>query len=387
MSGSGSKSVSNVKSSKPKDVQHMAEQSKAEQSKTTKNVKSTKPMLKSAQADTAGQNSQNSSNTVNTLRRPYALKIEDPDYIMTPEDIRLRIMNDSNVYIKPEDINSVFFRVGFDYKIRHIETYQTAMIHESYMVDRLTDNKTLKLIRDFEPITPDRAAKALPLQIKSYERLEFLGDSVIHYVLAKYLFERYPEMHQGDLTLTRSKIEKKDSLSKYSKELGLHKFVMIGYSIEQVNGRITNPSITEDVFESLVGALLLEAGILKAEEFVIKAIEYLEDIPEIIRTHDNYKDKLMQHYHKIDSKCRHDLRYIDEDFEDKNGKRKYHTRVYDKMTGQFLGEGQGRSKRSAQQNAAKDALLQIGLIGTDENSDEYLEFDFDIDEVLDNQSH
>lgn len=344
-------------------------------------------MLKSAQADTAGQNSQNSSNTVNTLRRPYALKIEDPDYIMTPEDIRLRIMNDSNVYIKPEDINSVFFRVGFDYKIRHIETYQTAMIHESYMVDRLTDNKTLKLIRDFEPITPDRAAKALPLQIKSYERLEFLGDSVIHYVLAKYLFERYPEMHQGDLTLTRSKIEKKDSLSKYSKELGLHKFVMIGYSIEQVNGRITNPSITEDVFESLVGALLLEAGILKAEEFVIKAIEYLEDIPEIIRTHDNYKDKLMQHYHKIDSKCRHDLRYIDEDFEDKNGKRKYHTRVYDKMTGQFLGEGQGRSKRSAQQNAAKDALLQIGLIGTDENSDEYLEFDFDIDEVLDNQSH
>lgn len=340
----------------------------------------------SKSSDDKSENKENLGSNYDKFENlPYSLKIEDPEYVMTSEDIRLRIMNDNNIYITKQIIDDIFKRVGFNYKVKDLKNFQIAMIHESYIMERLTDNKTAKLIREFDPIDPSRARKAIPLQTESYERLEFLGDSVIHYVLAKYLYDRYPEMHQGDLTLTRSKIEKKESLSKYSKELGLHKYVMIGYSVEQVNGRITNPSITEDIFESLVGALLLEAGIILTEEFIIKTIEYLEDIPEIIRTHNNYKDQLMQYFHKVDSKCRHDLKYIDEDFEDKNGKRKYHTRVYDKMTGQYLGEGQGRSKRSAQQNSAKDALLKLGLIGSicnSDNTDDYFEVDFDIDEEI-----
>jgi ribonuclease-3 len=256
------------------------------------------------------------------------------------------------------------------------------MVHESYLVNRLDDPKNTKLIRECEPIDPDRADDALELQTVSYERLEYLGDSVIHLALADYLYHRYPDMDQGGMTSNRSKIEKKESLSKYSKALGLQKYVIIGYSIEQVNGRLTNPSITEDVFEAFVGALKEEVGFVKALDFVIQVIEKLDDIPEIIRTKTNYKDQLMQYFHKVDPRCRHDLKYIDEDFEDRNGKRRYHTRVYDQMTGEFLGEGQGRSKKTAQQRSAKNALLQIELIGNKEDDEEIMEVDFDIDAEL-----
>jgi dsRNA-specific ribonuclease len=312
----------------------------------------------------------------------FRKNIDDSDYVMTPEDVRLRIANDKNVYITKKDVNAIFKRVGFKHKVVDLHKYQIAMIHESYLVDRLTDHKTHKFIRECEPIDPERADNALPLQTVSYERLEFLGDAVIHLALADYLFHRYPDMDQGDLTTNRSKIEKKESLSKYSKALGLHKFVMIGYSYEQVNARITNPSITEDTFEAFVGALKEEVGNLKSLEFVIKVIECLEDIPEVIRTKTNYKDQLMQYFHKVDPTCRHDLRYMDQNFEDKNGHTRYLSKVYDKMTGEFLGEGQGRSKKMAQQRSAKDALLIIELIGNEDDEDEIMEVDFDIDAEL-----
>jgi ribonuclease-3 len=311
-----------------------------------------------------------------------SLKITDPDYVMTSEDITYRILNDKNILITEDAINAIFDRVGFNYKVKDLYTFQTAMIHESYMVDRLTDSKTAKLIRECDSIDPRRAEKALPLQTRSYERLEFLGDSVIHYALAQYLFIRNPNSHQGFLTSKRSQIEKKESLAKYGRKLGLQKYVMIGYSIEQVNGRLIYDSITEDVFEAFVGALNLEAGIDQTSKFVIKAYEELGDYAEDVRTNDNYKDQLMQHFHKIDPNYRHDLKYSDEDFEDKNGKRKYHTRVFDRMNGDFLGEGVGKSKKEAQQNSAKNALLRIELIGNEDNEDEFLDIDCDIDAEL-----
>lgn len=320
--------------------------------------------------------------SISTNGMKYRKVIDDPDYVMTPEDIRLRIMNDKNVLITKKVINDIFKRVGFDHKVVNLEKYQVSMVHESYLADRLTDYKTHKFIRECEPIDPKRADDAMALLTESYERLEFLGDAVIHLALGDYFFHRYPNMDQGDLTTNRSKIEKKESLSKYSKALGLQKYAIIGYSYEQVNARMTNPSLTEDIYEAFVGALKEEVGFVKSIEFSIKVIEHLEDIPEIIRTKTNYKDQLMQYFHKVDPNCRHDLRYMDENFEDKNGHTRYHSKVYDKMTGEFLGEGQGRSKKMAQQRAAKDALLQIDLIGNEADEDEIFEVDFDIDAEL-----
>lgn len=307
---------------------------------------------------------------------------DDHEKNMEIENLRLRILNDKNIFIDENVVNKIFERVGFEHKVSMgIKNYQIAMTHESYLIERLTDYKTIKILKDqTEHIDEHTAKNAMPLQETSYEKLEFLGDAVIHCALTEYLFNRYPEMQQGELTVTRSKLEKQKSLSKYSKELGLHKYAVIGYSIEQTNARITVPSLTEDILEAFIGALSLEVGTIEAGIFFIKMIEHLEDIPEIIRTNTNYKEKLMRCFHKIEPNCRHDLRYVVENYENSKGIAKYNTRVYDKMTGTYLGEGKSRNKRKSQQKAAKNALLQIGLIGnSDDDPDENEQF-----EVTDN---
>ena len=78
-------------------------------------------------------------------------------------------------------------------------------------------NKFIKLLKEIEPITDER--NAIPLQENSYEVLEFLGDAVIHSVIAEYLFRRYPEKDQGFLTKLRTKIEKGETLNKFSRKL------------------------------------------------------------------------------------------------------------------------------------------------------------------------
>lgn len=296
-------------------------------------------------------------------------------------DISLKILNEKNIPITEEYVNSIFKKVGFDHKVSDISNYQLAMIHESYLVDRLTDPKTISSLKDIKPNDPNAASKAMPLQKHPYERLEFLGDAAIHYHLTRYLYERFPNMREGFMTPTRSKIEKGDTLCTYTQMLGLQKYAVIGYSLENENARLTDVKLLEDLFEAFVGAIDYEAGIAKSGEFVIKFIEKYEDIAEIVRTHTNYKEQLMQHYHKIEKNCRHDLKYVDEEFEGSHGKKRYHSRVYDCMTGEFLGEGQANSKKPAQQRAAKNALLRVGLIGEDDSADDdVIKVDFDIDE-------
>lgn len=300
---------------------------------------------------------------------------------LTDEEIKLRIMNDKNIMITKEYIDSVFARVGFDHTVKNIELFQTSMIHESYTTSITTNRKVLRTLRPFEMIDPKRATQALPLFDTSYERLEYLGDSVIHYALAQYLFDRYPDRQEGFLTTTRSKIEQKITLSKYAKELGFQKYAIIGYYVEQENSRISDESLTEDIFEAFVGALNIEVGIVRACDFVIRVIETIGDLAEIIRTETNYKDQLMRHFHRIDPNCRHDLKYVDQQIDLGNDKKRFDVNVYDKMTGQYLGEGSGRTKQKAEKRAAKNALLRLGLIGGFADDDEVIEVDFDVDDL------
>ena len=101
-------------------------------------------------------------------------------------------------------------------------------------------------------------------------------------------------------------------------------------------------------------------------------------MPETIRTQNNYKDQLMQYFHKVDV-VKHDLQYIDEEFESNDGKKRFKTIVSDTENGSKLGIGSGRSKKTSQQRAAKDALIKLGLLGNEIEDDEY----FDTNNVLD----
>ena len=173
-------------------------------------------------------------------------------------------------------------------------------------------------------------------------------------------------------------MENKFALSQLAKKLGIQNYAVVARNIELANGRISYVTLTEDIFEAFIGALNLEIDENRTVEFLWLIIEKELDVAETIRTQNNYKDKLMQHFHKIDV-VKHDLHYEDEEIESDDGKKKFRTIVSDKNTGERLGIGSGRSKKTSQQRAAKDALIRWGLIGNDVEEDEY----FDAEDVGD----
>ena len=303
---------------------------------------------------------------------------------LTETQIIHRILNEHNKPITEEFINGIFERVGFDHRIKNLQYYQQSMIHESYIFNQTTNPKTIKLLKEVQPIDPQLIDRCMPLQQHSYERLEFLGDSVLRHGIGKYLYTRFPEEDEGFLTSNRSKMENKFALSKLARKFSMHTYAVIARSVEQVNGRISYINITEDIFEAFIGAVNLEVGDDRSIDFIWKIIEYELDIAETIRTQKNYKDILMQYFHKIDV-VRKDLLYEDYEVE-VNGKRKFRTIVREKGTMMQLGCGSGKSKKSSQQHAARDALIKIGLLKNKNNeNDEYFDIDakyIDIDMEL-----
>jgi ribonuclease-3 len=291
---------------------------------------------------------------------------------LSHDDIKLRILNEKNIYITKKFINSIFKKVNFEHKVQNLENFQKAMIHSTYLITNLDNPKSQKILKDTEPIDEDMVTKCIPLQTNSYERLEYLGDSILRHAIGKYLFNRFPNEDEGFLTTIRSKIERKSALSELCKKLGLQKYAIISRSIESVNGRMTNITLTEDILEAFIGALNLEVSDDQSRDFICKLIEKEVDFAEIIRTKNNYKDMIMQYFHKC-YEIRHDLEYVDEELESTDGRRKFKSYVKDKNTNEILGCGKGKSKKSSQQRAAKSALLQIGIIGNDKEEDEYFD--------------
>lgn len=295
-----------------------------------------------------------------------------------------RLLNEKNIPITEQFVNGIFERVGFEHKVINIDNFQRAMIHSSYLKSSVSNQKIIKLLKDISPIDSKYIDSCMTLCEHSYERLEYLGDSILRHAIGKYLFHRYPHKEEGFLTTNRSKMENKHTLSALSRMFGLQKYAVIARHIEQANGRTTYITLTEDIFEAFLGALNLEIDDNRTIEFIWKIIEKEYDVVEIIRTKENYKDQLMQYFHKFDI-VKHDLIYIDEEIESKDGKKRYVTIVSDKNTKEKLGIGYGRSKKSAQQRSAKDALIKLNLIGNnDDIEDEYFEYNGNIEKEIEN---
>ena len=136
-------------------------------------------------------------------------------------------------------------------------------------------------------------SKGVPEYMKqSYERYEYLGDSVLNLVIANYLFKKYPESHEGQLTKIRTRLVNGKTLSLFAKKLELNKFLILNYKVENINGR-TNNRILEDVFESLLCSIYLDLGYQYAEKFILDLIEKYIDFDELL-IDDNYKDILLR---------------------------------------------------------------------------------------------
>ena len=184
---------------------------------------------------------------------------------------------------------------------------------------------------------------------QDYERLEFVGDSVIGFVSADLIFKLHPEMDQGYMSKLRSYLVCSKSLANYSRKYNLYELVRIGHSIsrEQLE---KSDKILEDVFEAFMGAIYLDQGIEVAYKVVEKIL--YEDVEKT--NLDDIIDAKTRLQEEMQSEYREAVRYELIDEFGPPHDRTFVSQVV--FNGIILGKGQGKSKKAAEMDAARKAL-------------------------------
>jgi ribonuclease-3 len=191
----------------------------------------------------------------------------------------------------------------------------------------------------------------------SYQRLEFLGDAVLNHAMAVILYNQFPDRDQGELTRMRAHVAQSDSLAAKASELGLDRFVELGPSEEAARGW-RRQALLEDVFEALVGALALDAGWEAALDFVTEQFgDELDGLDERTLALANPKTTLQEAAQSRGLPLP-DYREIASAGPDHDRQWTF-TVIWD---GEEIARGEGRSKREAQQRAARRALVRLGLV-------------------------
>lgn len=218
----------------------------------------------------------------------------------------------------PPQISQNFLNSLVGTKIKNMELYQRAFTHKS-------------------------ALKRYTGLTGSYETLEFMGDSVLGFIITKHLFDLHEKEQEGFLTKARTKMVRGKTLCEISKVLGLDKMILMDEKGER-NGWNTNEHIMEDVFEAMVGAIYLDLGMVHAKNFVLKSFTKVQTS----LVDDNYKDQLMRWCQALKfplPEYRVDNQFTNGQF--------FITVVVDGMD---CGSGFALTKKQAEQNAAEIVL-------------------------------
>ena len=184
----------------------------------------------------------------------------------------------------------------------------------------------------------------------NYERLEFLGDAVLQLITSEYFYLNN-NASEGELSKIRASYVCEEALAKYAKDLGIDKHIKLG------NGQLhnLNDTIIADVFESVLGAIYLDQGFLVAKEYVLKIV-----VPYILKHYvflGDYKSRL-QEMVQTDKKS---LEYV---LVSETGPSHDKTFIYEVVIDNIVyGRGTGKSKKDAEQEAAKDAILKCAKNG------------------------
>ena len=219
---------------------------------------------------------------------------------------------------------------SFNISYKNLALYEQALTHPSYNGDANTKHQ-------------------------DYEKLEFMGDAVLNFVTADLVYKNRPEMSEGNLTKLRSVLVSTKPLAAYARKIKLHEYIRIGHSItlEQVK---TSDKILENVFESLVGAIYLDAGLKPAYRLISSLL--LEDIKNYdVDDLTDYKSKLQE---EIQAEHRDAVQYVTIEQNGPAHDRTFKVQVL--FNGIVLGVGEGKSKKKAEEMAAKSALSKRSVI-------------------------
>ena len=308
-----------------------------------------------------------------------------------PQEIKKYVLNEKNTKITKKYIEDTLRHYGIDYEVYDIGIFHIAMTHPVYTNKDYREMKNLKSIlmginfikgEDLIPISDKKIHMAVPLGDASYERLEFLGDSILRQIISDYLFTRYNDMDEGDLTKLRSQIENGFSLAEMTRRIGLHKYMLLPRNLEVNGARETNNKFQCDIFEALIAAIYYDSLKIKYKDigfcndlinkdrgygyslcfkFVTSLIEDEIDLTILLEAENNPKDKLLRTFHKLgwgDPKYNLMDTIINND---RMGKKYFKMYVRDN-DGNIIGVGVGSSKQKGEKIAAKKALQYLKII-------------------------
>lgn len=185
------------------------------------------------------------------------------------------------------------------------------------------------------------------------QRLEFLGDSVLSIVVAQHLFEHYTHLPEGELTKLRSYLVCEKSLHRFALELNLGSYLCLGKGEENTGGR-ERPSILADAFEAVIASIYLDGGLEVARGFVLGFVPEELDVEKVTYIND-YKTALQEIVQK-NREEKVDYVIVGEQGPDHN--KTFVVEVH--LNSNVIGVGKGRSKKQAEQVAAKEALSLMG---------------------------
>ena len=228
-------------------------------------------------------------------------------------------------YSKRQKVLDAFIKQQFNYRPKDISLYETALRHSS-------------------------AAKKIKGGIKnSNERLEYLGDAVLDMIVADFLFEKFPFKPEGELTKMKAKVVNRKTLNALGKELGLSQIIQ-----KKLNKLEKHQSIIGNALEALVGAMYLDIG-YKRTKVLIVDILIADGIEENVHRITDYKSVL----HEWCQKQKKSLTFEVISEVQAAGRSAYEIEV--SVDNQMLGKGEAKSKKAAEQLAAKTAWISLGF--------------------------
>lgn len=216
-----------------------------------------------------------------------------------------------------------------DYKFNNISLLKNALVHSSY-------------------------ANEVRGNTHSNERLEFLGDSVLSIIVSDHLFSKYPNMPEGELTKLRASLVCEKSLCVFSRELELGKHLLLGKGEDKTGGR-ERDSILADAFEAVLAAMYLDGGIEVAKKHIFNTV--LRDL-EHHNDEDSFKDYKTLLQEIIQRNPEESVSYILLDEQGPDHDKFFTVAVY--LNSNIIGQGSGKSKKQAEQMAARQALELMG---------------------------
>ena len=329
------------------------------------------------------------------------LIMHDDDITKSEDGLVFNPYNPLNVEITLSEVQSILTKYGLPNIVHNLNLYKRAFVHRSYTKRSHFENASQNIT------IVERPPDCMPLKTKSNERLEFLGDGILELVTKYYLYRRFPKENEGFMTEKKIAIVKNEAIGKIALEMRLNKWLILSKHAEEKKIR-TNLKKLGCLFESFIGALFLDLnkievqdeegwfknvfctgpGFQLAQKFIENIFEKHIDWIALIQNDDNYKNilqvkiqkefKVTPHYLEIEHdielgyrmgvylclgqqvhQCsKEDAVHIDDlkTFRAVNEYVAEHEKIF-----LFLGDGQHKIKRKAEQIACNEAIQKIEM--------------------------